>query len=69
MNIIISYLKNSINEFKNHVEWPKWIDLYRSTIMITISTLLLSIFLLIIDFTFSNVIKIIYRNIFKLFNF
>lgn len=68
MNTIINYFKDSVYEFKNYVEWTKWIDLQRSTIIVALSTLILSIFLFVVDLFFSNTIEVIYRNILIIFN-
>lgn len=68
MNSIINYLKNSFYEFKNHVEWPKWKILQQSTLIIGFSSLILSIFIFIVDFIFSNTVKLIYKITLNFFN-
>lgn len=69
MNILINYLKESFYEFRYYVKWPEWNNLQISTIIVALSTVFLSIFLFIIDFSFSHIIQIVYRNMFKMFNY
>lgn len=69
MNIVINYIKESFYEFRYCVQWPKWNKLQILTIIVAVSTFFLSIFLFILDFSFSNLIKILYRNILKIFNY
>ena len=68
MSSFISYLKDSYNEFRYKVEWPKWVDLQSSTIAVTIGTVLLAIFTFGVDELFSNSIRSILRILIDLFN-
>lgn len=54
---LASFLKESVVEFKDRVEWPKWSELQSSTIVVTVSTILLAIFTFGVDELFSNAVR------------
>lgn len=54
---LASFIRESIVEFKDRVEWPKWADLQSSTIVVTVSTILLAIFTFGVDELFSNAVR------------
>ncbi len=56
MSSLGEFIKGSIDEFKNKVEWPKWPDLQSSTIVVTIGTVLLALFTFGVDTVFSKAI-------------
>lgn len=60
MNGLINYLKGSIEEFKDHVEWPKWLDPQSSTTVVAIATILLSVFLFGVDWVLAKALQNIY---------
>ncbi len=60
MNGLINYLKGSIVEFKDHVEWPKWADLQSSTTVVAIATIILSAFCFGVDWVFAKALQNIY---------
>ncbi len=68
MNSLVNYIKDSYNEFRFNVEWPKWSDLQQSTIVVAVTTIILSIFLFLVDYSVSNVLELLYSSIIKLFN-
>lgn len=53
---MVKYIKESYKEFKDHVTWATWSKLQQDTIVVTISTIILSIFLYIVDTTFGEVL-------------
>lgn len=54
---VSNFLKGSYHEFKDKVEWPKWPELQSSTIVITVATIILAIFVFGVDELFSKAIK------------
>lgn len=65
---LAEFLKGSYHEFIDKVEWPKWPDLQSSTIVVTISTILLSLFTFGVDSLFANAVKNILGMLINLFN-
>lgn len=65
---LADFIKGSITEFKDRVEWPKWPDLQSSTIVVTIGTVILALFTFGVDELFSNAIKNILGMLINLFN-
>lgn len=57
---IVQYFKDSFVEFKDHVTWPSFSSLQKDTIIVAIATVLLAIFLFVVDKIFTDVLNIIY---------
>ncbi|ACU06742.1 hypothetical protein FIC_00274 [Flavobacteriaceae bacterium 3519-10] len=53
---LVDFIKGSYIEFKDKVEWPKWPDLQSSTIVVTIATVILALFVFGVDSLFSKAI-------------
>jgi preprotein translocase subunit SecE len=68
MSSLGGFLKESYVEFKEKVEWPKASDLYSSTAVVSISTVILSLFTFGVDSAFRSSIKSIYSLLIGLFN-
>ena len=51
---LVDFIKGSYYEFKDKVEWPKWPELQSSTVVVTIGTVILSIFVFGVDSLFSK---------------
>lgn len=54
---LASFIKGSYTEFKEKVEWPKWSELQSSTIVVTVGTIILSLFTFGVDELFSKAIR------------
>jgi preprotein translocase subunit SecE len=54
---VANFIKGSYHEFKDKVEWPKWPELQSSTIVITVATVILALFVFGVDELFSKAIK------------
>lgn len=65
---LVEFLKGSYNEFRHKVEWPKWLDLQSSTIVVTVSTIILSLFTFGVDSLFRKAISNILTIFINLFN-
>ena len=57
---IVNYIKESYVEFKDNVTWPTFSKLQQETIIVAIATVLLAIFLYVIDSSFAKVLDVIY---------
>ena len=57
---IVNYIKESYIEFKDNVTWPTFSKLQQDTIIVTIATALLAIFLYVVDTSFAKVLDGIY---------
>lgn len=57
---IVNYIKESFIEFKDNVTWPTFSKLQQDTIIVTIATALLAIFLYAVDSSFASVLNVIY---------
>lgn len=65
---LATYLKDSITEFKDKVEWPKWSELQSSTLVVATASILLSIFTFGIDELFSSAIRNLIKILAGVFN-
>ncbi|MFA7687347.1 MAG: preprotein translocase subunit SecE [Moheibacter sp.] len=53
---IINYIKESYYEFRDHVTWPSWPSLQQDTIIVAIATVILAVFLYLVDTFFGDVV-------------
>ena len=65
---LVDFIKGSYTEFKDKVEWPKWPELQESTIVVTIGTVILAIFVFGVDSLFSKSIANLISLFINLFN-
>ena len=65
---LADFIKGSYTEFKDKVEWPKWPELQSSTIVVTIATVILAIFVFGVDSAFSKAISNVLSLFINLFN-
>lgn len=65
---LVDFIKGSYTEFKDKVEWPKWPELQSSTIVVTIATVILALFVFGVDSLFSKSIENILAMLINLFN-
>ena len=68
MSSLVDFIKGSYTEFREKVEWPKWTDLQSSTIVVTVATVILSIFLFGVDTLFSKFLQNALAILINLFN-
>lgn len=68
MSSFIDFLKGSYNEFRYKVEWPKWAELQSSTIVVTIATVILSLFTFGVDEVFAKAISNLVGMLIGVFN-
>ncbi|WP_124640727.1 MULTISPECIES: preprotein translocase subunit SecE [Amniculibacterium] len=65
---LANFIKGSITEFKEKVEWPKWPELQSSTIVVSVATLILSVFTFGVDEVFSKSLRNIIAMLINVFN-
>ncbi|MDO4225739.1 MAG: preprotein translocase subunit SecE [Bergeyella zoohelcum] len=68
MSSFVDFLKGSYTEFREKVEWPKWNDLQSSTLVVTIATVILVVFLFGVDTVFNKLLQNTLSMIINLFN-
>ncbi len=68
MSSLVNFVKDSYVEFTQKVEWPKWNELRSSTIVVSVATIILAIFLFGVDELFSTAIRNIIQILVNLFN-
>ncbi len=54
---IISYVKDSFEELKNHVSWTSWGEAQRLTVVVAVFSILFSLAIWGVDSGFAEVIK------------
>ncbi|HEX8546789.1 MAG TPA: preprotein translocase subunit SecE [Cytophagaceae bacterium] len=62
MNNIITFIKESIDEMKTKVSWPKYSELQSSSILVLVASLIFALIIGLIDFCFDNGMGLIYQN-------
>ncbi len=60
---VVQFFKESFVEFKDNVTWPSWATLQKDTIVVTIATVVLAIFLYFVDLSFARSLYTIYENL------
>ena len=60
MRKFIQYLKESFTELTKKTSWPSWDKLQSSAILVMVTTVLLALMLLVIDFAFQHLMTLIY---------
>lgn len=68
MSSFVDFVKESYIEFKDRVEWPKWTNLQSSTLVVSVATVILAIFLFGVDTLFSKFIENALVMLINLFN-
>jgi len=60
MNKITTYFRESYKELMEKVTWPGWVQLQQSTVIVLVATLLITLFVWIMDFASSSVLHFTY---------
>ncbi len=60
MDRITLYIKESYNELVNKVTWPSWSNLYSSTILVLVASLILALIIFVMDAISKGVLDQIY---------
>jgi preprotein translocase subunit SecE len=59
-----AYLEEAVDELSNKVSWPTWSELQSSGIVVLIATFIIAGLIYLMDFTFGQVMDVIYLKIF-----
>ncbi len=55
-----NYLKEAFNELVHKVSWPTWAELQSSAIVVMIASLIISLIVFVMDFSFEKLLSAIY---------
>jgi preprotein translocase subunit SecE len=58
---IKNYFGESYDELRNKVSWPTFSELQNSAIVVSIASLIIALVVLLMDVTFSNLLKEFYK--------
>ena len=62
MKKVIDFIKESIEEMKSKVSWPKYSELQSSSLLVLVASLIFALLIGLIDFLFKNGVGAIYTN-------
>jgi preprotein translocase subunit SecE len=62
MKKVIDFVKESIEEMKSKVSWPKYSELQSSSLLVLVASLIFALLIGLIDFLFKNGVGAIYNN-------
>lgn len=55
MSKIKEYINDTVNEMVHNVTWPTWKELQSSTIIVVVASIIISLFIFVMDFGFGIV--------------
>jgi preprotein translocase subunit SecE len=58
---IVAYVKGAYDELVNHVVWPSWQEVQKLTVVVTVFTLVFSLFIFVVDYMFRKVLGLYYK--------
>ncbi|MFZ1750759.1 MAG: preprotein translocase subunit SecE [Saprospiraceae bacterium] len=61
MENIRLYIKESYDELINHVTWPTWEELFISSRLVIVATIIISLIIVFFDFIANSALKFIYE--------
>jgi preprotein translocase subunit SecE len=61
VNKISNYFRESYQEMTENVTWPTWMQLQQSTAIVLVATILITAMVLLMDFSSSQLLKLIYK--------
>jgi preprotein translocase subunit SecE len=61
MEKVKAYISETIDELFNKVSWPSWSELQSSAIVVMIASIIISLFVFAMDFSFSKGMEQIYH--------
>jgi preprotein translocase subunit SecE len=62
MNKIITFIKGSIDEIKNNVSWPPYVELQNSSVLVLVASLVFALLIFGIDYLFEGGMGTIYQS-------
>ncbi len=61
MNKFSAYIEETKNELLHKVSWPSWSELQSSAIVVMIASVIISLVVFVMDYTFNNAMETIYQ--------
>lgn len=58
---LVGYVKESYEELVHKVSWPTWSELQNSAIVVSIASLIISLIVFVMDFSFQNLMDFFYK--------
>lgn len=62
MKKIVNFVKDSIEELKTNVDWPKYSALQKSSIVVLLATLIFALMIGAVDYVFKEGISLLYNS-------
>lgn len=60
MNNLITYVKDSFKELRDHMTWISWEEAQKSTAVVAAFTVIFAVLIFLADKAFQNVLKVIF---------
>jgi len=60
MNKVVSFIKDSFDEMRHKVSWPKYADLQSSSVLVLVASLIFALLIGVIDLGFDNMMDWFY---------
>jgi len=60
MRKFINYCKESYTELTKKVTWPTWEKLQSSALLVMVATVIIAVFLFVVDYVFQHLMQAIY---------
>jgi preprotein translocase subunit SecE len=60
MDKVRTFLRESVNEMRYKVTWPKYRDLQNSSVLVLVASLILALFIGIVDYSLENLMEWFY---------
>jgi len=62
MKKVVDFIKESIEEIRDRVSWPKYSELQSSSVLVLVASIIFAIVIGLIDYLFKNGMTTIYEN-------
>ncbi|MFN3403716.1 MAG: preprotein translocase subunit SecE [Cytophagaceae bacterium] len=63
MKKVLDFIKESIEEVRTKVSWPKYAELQNSSILVLIASIIFALVIGLIDYAFKNGMSALYENL------
>jgi len=60
MDKVSTFLRESVNEMRYKVTWPKYRDLQNSSVLVLVASVILALFIGIVDYSLENLMEWFY---------
>ena len=61
MSKVSTYIKETVDELVHKVSWPSWSEIQSSAILVMIASIIISLVVFVMDFSFSKGMEVIYQ--------